>query len=73
MKFLKNSVNHSAGEYMRGQAHVNRMESFWATPKHAYKGTFHHFGSKHLHRCVTKFAKRYNIPDLDTIGNGDWK
>ena len=28
--FAHESVNHSAGEYVRGQAHTNGVESFWA-------------------------------------------
>ena len=27
------SVNHSVGEYVRGQAHTNGIESFWALLK----------------------------------------
>ena len=35
------SVNHSAGEYVRGKAHVNGMESFWSMLRRGYYGTFH--------------------------------
>ena len=61
------TVRHSAGEYVRGQAHINGIESFWATLKRAYKGTFHHFSEKHLNRYVREFAGRHNVRDLDTI------
>ena len=41
-------VNHSAGEYVRGQAHTNGIESFWALLKRGYMGTFHYMSWKHL-------------------------
>ena len=34
------AVRHSAGEYVRGQAHCNGMESFWSMLKRAHMGTF---------------------------------
>ena len=62
------SVNHSVGEYVRGQAHINGMESFWALLRRGYYGTFHHLSEKHLHRYVNEFAGRLNIRSMDTIG-----
>ena len=61
------SVNHSAHEYVRGDVHINGMESFWAMLKRAYKGTFHKLSPKHIDRYVTEFATKHNIRDLDTI------
>ena len=61
------AVNHSVGEYVRGMAHSNGIESFWAALKRGYQGTFHHFNEKHLDRYVGKFAGRHNIRPLDTI------
>ena len=61
------SVNHSAGEYVRGKAHVNGMESFWSMLRRDYYGTFHKMSFKHLERYVNEFAGRHNIRDLDTI------
>lgn len=61
------TVNHSAGEYVRGRAHTQGIDSFWATLKRAHKGVFHHFSVKHLHRYITEFAGRHNVRDLDTI------
>ena len=40
MPFHHESVNHSVGEYVRGQAHTNGIESFWAMLKRGYQGTF---------------------------------
>ncbi|MCY4262971.1 MAG: IS1595 family transposase [Candidatus Dadabacteria bacterium] len=61
------SVNHSVGEYVREQAHTNGVESFWATLKRGYNGTYHKMSPKHLERYVTEFAGRHNTRDLDTI------
>ena len=55
------TVNHSIGEYVRGQAHTNGLESFWALLKRGYIGTFHHFTWKHLHRYLAEFSARYNL------------
>ncbi len=54
------AVKHSAGEYVRGQAHTNGIESFWALLKRGHYGTFHSFSVKHLHRYVDEFAGRHN-------------
>ena len=47
MPFDHEAVNHSAGEYVRGEAHTNGMESFWAMFKRGYMGTYHHMSPKH--------------------------
>ena len=61
------SVNHSAGEYVRGEAHTNGMESFWAMFKRGYQGTYHHMSAKHLDRYVSEFSGRHNVRERDTI------
>ena len=38
MPFEHEAVNHSVAEYVRGMAHTNGIESFWATLKLAHKG-----------------------------------
>ena len=67
MPFKHRSVDHKAGEYVRGPVHTNGIESFWATLKRAYKGTFHHLSDKHLDRYLTEFSGRHNDRSLDTI------
>ncbi|MGR3179876.1 MAG: IS1595 family transposase [Candidatus Anammoxibacter sp.] len=61
------AVAHSVGEYVRGQAHTNGIESFWALLKRGYYGTHHHMSIKHLHRYVNEFSHRHNIASLDMI------
>ena len=40
LDFDHDSVKHSVGEYVKQQAHINGVESFWAMLKRAHKGTF---------------------------------
>ena len=61
------TVKHGVGEYVRGKAHTNGVESFWSMLKRAYTGTFHKLSPKHLDRYVTEFCGRHNIRDLDTL------
>ncbi|MXX93727.1 MAG: IS1595 family transposase [Chloroflexi bacterium] len=61
------TVKHSVNEFVRGQAHTNGVESFWATLKRGYIGVYHHFSVKHLQRYVNEFAGRHNDRPLDTI------
>ena len=63
----RQTVTHSVGEYVREQAHINGVESFWATLKRAHKGTFHKLSPKHLQRYVNEFTAKNNIRDLGTL------
>ena len=61
------SVCHSVGEFVKGMAHTNGLESFWALMKRGFHGTYHKMSPKHLNRYVQEFAGRHNIRGLDTI------
>ena len=61
------AVNHGVGEYVRGQAHTQGIESLWSMLKRAHKGTFHKISPKHLDRYVAEFAGRHNVRDADTL------
>ena len=63
----REAVTHSVGEYVRGMAHTNGMESFWAMLKRGYQGTFHHMSPKHLDRYIGELAGKHNIRDADTV------
>ena len=54
------SVNHSAGEYGRGDVHVNTLEGYYSIFKRGMRGVYQHCGEKHLHRYVAEFDFRYN-------------
>ncbi len=61
------ALNHTVGEYVNGQAHTNGLESFWATLKRGYHGSYHHMSPKHLDRYVGEFEGRHNQRPLDTL------
>lgn len=63
----REAVQHSVGEYVRGKAHTNGVESFWSMLKRAHKGVYHRMSPKHLQRYVDEFCGRQNIRDLDTL------
>ena len=71
------AVRHSVGEYVRGMAHTNGMESFWASLKRGYDGTYHQMSAKHLDRYVKEFEGRHNSRPLDTAEqmgpHGRWR
>lgn len=66
---LKNhhTVNHGAGEYVRGNVHINGMESFWVLLRRGYHGTYRRMSPKHLHRFVNEFAGRLNERFRDAV------
>ena len=66
LPFEHETVKHSIGEYVKGQAHTNGIESFWSLFKRGYHGTYHHLSKKHLHRYVNEFAGRHNMRPMDT-------
>jgi transposase-like protein len=62
------SVNHSAGEYVRDDVTTNSVESHFALFKRGVYGTFHNIGEAHLHRYLAEFDFRANTRKLT-----DWK
>jgi len=53
-------VSHADGEYVRGKAHTNTVEGFFATLKRGIIGVYHNVSKKHLHRYMGEFEFRYN-------------
>ncbi len=58
--FQRESVNHSAGEYVRDGVSTNSIESVWAVMKRGIHGVYHHASPKHLGRYVNEFTFRLN-------------
>lgn len=64
--FRRESVNHSAGEYVRAGVHTNGIESVWAVMKRGLNGVYHHASRKHLGRYASEFAFRLNEGNCKT-------
>jgi transposase-like protein len=58
------TVNHSADEYVRGDAHVNMAEGFFSLLKRGINGVYHHVGRQHLGQYLSEFDFRYNTRSL---------
>ena len=58
--FTHESVNHSAGEYVRGDVTTNGIESVFAVLKRGLIGVYHSVSPKHLERYVDEFSFRLN-------------
>jgi transposase-like protein len=58
-------VDHSAGEYARGDVTTNTVEGYFGLLKRGIVGTFHHVGEQHLHRYLSEFDFRWNARKLD--------
>lgn len=71
------SINHSAGEYVRGDVTTNGIESVFALLKRGLHGVYHHASPKHLARYVDEFAfrlgdgdvSRHTLQRLDSLFN----
>jgi transposase-like protein len=67
------AVNHSGGEYVRGDAHTNTIEGYFSIFKRGIIGTFHHVSPQHLQRYATEFDFRYNHRETRVRVNGKWE
>ena len=69
LPFPHDTVKHSASEYVRGEVHINSIESVWSVLKRSIHGTWHHVSPKHLARYVNEAAFRLNEGncEIDTL------
>jgi transposase-like protein len=65
------TVNHSAGEYVRGYAHTNTVEGFFSIFKRGMYGVYQYVSSYHLHRYTTEFDFRYNYREKLGFNDSD--
>ena len=54
------AVDHSKGEYVRGDVHTNRLEGFFSILKRGLHGIYHAVSYQHLPRYLAEFEFRYN-------------
>ena len=62
-------VNHSIGEYVRGDIHTNTIEGYFSILKRGVYGTYHHVSQQHLKRYLAEFDFRYN--EREALGVDD--
>jgi len=54
------AVDHTAGEYVRGEVHTANLDSFWSLVKRGIMGSFHHVSAKYLPLYLNEFSWRHN-------------
>lgn len=59
-EYSRQSVNHSKGEWVRGNVHTNGVENFWSVMKRTIYGTYHQISYKHLQRYCDECSYRFN-------------
>lgn len=59
------TINHTAGEFRRGNVTTNGIESVFAVLKRGLTGVYHHASPKHLGRYVNEFAFRLNEGNVE--------
>lgn len=59
-KYLHETVNHAANEYVRGTASTNGLENFWSLFKRTVKGTYIAVEPFHLFRYIDEQQFRFN-------------
>lgn len=58
-------VSHRKGEYVRGKATTNGIESVWALFKRQYVGTHHWISPKHMDAYLNEMTFRLNRREMD--------
>ena len=61
-----NTVDHSSGEYVRGDIYTNTLESYFGVMKRGLSGIYQHVSKQHLHRYCAEFDHRFTY----RIANG---
>ena len=56
----RETVRHAAGEYVRGDVHINSVENVFSILKRGMKGIYQHCAEKHLHRYLAEYDFRFN-------------
>lgn len=54
------TVNHSAGEYVRADVHTNTVESVWSLFKRSIVGAYHQISKKHMDKYLDEQAWRFD-------------
>lgn len=58
--YVHSSVNHSHGEYVKGDTHTQNIENFWSHLKRGITGTYRGVSEKYLGAYASEYAFRYS-------------
>src|SRR5262245_8080852 len=68
--FPHETVNHSAGEYVRGNVHTANIDGFWSLLKRGIMGSYHKVSKDYLPLYIAEFTFRHNHrKDADIFGS----
>ncbi len=59
------SVEHSAGEYVKYMPHTNGIESMWSVVKRGFVGVYHQWSMKNLQAYIDEFTFRLNEGNVE--------
>jgi transposase-like protein len=65
--FPHDTVNHTQGEYVRGDVHTANLDSFWSLFKRGLMGTYHKVSRDHLPLYLNEFSWRHNNRNNEAI------
>ena len=65
------AVNHSRGEYVRGDQHTNTIEGYFSIFKRGMRGIYQHCAKKHLNRYLAEFDFRYTNRQANGINDAE--
>jgi transposase-like protein len=65
------AVNHSAGEYVRGDIHTNTIEGYFSIFKRGMKGIYQHCAKHHLHRYLAEYDFRYTFREANGVKDAE--
>ena len=54
-----NTLDHSSGEYVRGDVYINTLESYFGVMKRGLSGVYQHVSEQHLQRYCAEFDHRF--------------
>jgi transposase-like protein len=60
LTYEHSKVDHSAGEYVRGDVSTNQAENYFSQLKRSIDGTHHHVSREHLDRYLAEFDFRFS-------------
>ncbi len=60
-EYYRDTVNHDAGQFVKGDTHTNTIENYWSLVKRMIKGTYIHVSDFHLDRYLDEQGTRYEV------------